>query len=47
MCGRFVSATPPDELARYFGADAAPEDEAVKVAVKAKVKELTAAFPIY
>ncbi len=22
MCGRFVSATPPDELARYFGADA-------------------------
>jgi serine hydroxymethyltransferase (EC 2.1.2.1) len=26
---------------------AAPEDEAVKVAVKAKVKELTAAFPIY
>ncbi len=26
---------------------AAPEDEAVKVAVKAKVKDLTAAFPIY
>ncbi|MGI9613497.1 MAG: SOS response-associated peptidase [Acidimicrobiales bacterium] len=21
MCGRFVSASPPDELARYFGAD--------------------------
>ncbi len=21
MCGRFVSATPPDELARYFGAE--------------------------
>jgi putative SOS response-associated peptidase YedK len=25
MCGRFVSATPPDELARYFGAEASPE----------------------
>ena len=20
MCGRFVAATPPDQLARYFGA---------------------------
>lgn len=25
MCGRFVSATPPDELARYFGAEAPTE----------------------
>ncbi|MEE9414628.1 MAG: SOS response-associated peptidase, partial [Acidimicrobiales bacterium] len=25
MCGRFVSATPPDELARYFGAEAPAE----------------------
>jgi len=25
MCGRFVSATPPDELARYFGARCAAE----------------------
>jgi putative SOS response-associated peptidase YedK len=28
MCGRFVSASPPDELARYFGAEnASPELE--------------------
>ncbi|MGI9646326.1 MAG: SOS response-associated peptidase [Ilumatobacteraceae bacterium] len=26
MCGRFVSSTPPDQLAKYFGA-AAPADE--------------------
>ena len=26
MCGRFVSATPPDEIAKYFGADAVTED---------------------
>src|SRR5260221_8985143 len=26
MCGRFVSASPPDEIARYFDA-AAPPDE--------------------
>ena len=26
MCGRYASATPPDELARYFGAEA-PEPE--------------------
>lgn len=29
MCGRYVSATPPDQLARYFGAESAvdpPED---------------------
>lgn len=25
MCGRFVSTSPPDELAAYFGATAAPE----------------------
>lgn len=25
MCGRFVSASPPDELARYFDAEAVPE----------------------
>lgn len=25
MCGRFVSASPPDELARYFGAEAADQ----------------------
>jgi putative SOS response-associated peptidase YedK len=25
MCGRFVSATPPDELARYFGAEPVAE----------------------
>ncbi|HEX9260145.1 MAG TPA: SOS response-associated peptidase, partial [Acidimicrobiales bacterium] len=25
MCGRFVSATPPDQLAAYFGADVGPE----------------------
>jgi len=27
MCGRYVSATPPDELARYFGADPPPLEE--------------------
>ena len=26
MCGRYVSATPPDELANYFGAAAPPPD---------------------
>lgn len=25
MCGRFVSASPPDEIARYFDAEAPPE----------------------
>jgi putative SOS response-associated peptidase YedK len=25
MCGRFVSSSPPDELARYFDVDAVPE----------------------
>jgi putative SOS response-associated peptidase YedK len=25
MCGRFVSASPPDEIARYFDAEGAPE----------------------
>lgn len=29
MCGRFVSATPPDQLARYFGADL-PEETALE-----------------
>lgn len=24
MCGRFVTASPPEEIARYFGADVAP-----------------------
>lgn len=28
MCGRFVSASPPDELARYFGADQVGESVA-------------------
>ena len=28
MCGRYVSATPPDELARYFGAQA-PEPDVI------------------
>ncbi len=28
MCGRFVSASPPDELARYFGAE--PADHALE-----------------
>ncbi len=26
MCGRYVSATPPDELAKYFGATAPRAD---------------------
>jgi len=26
MCGRYVAATPPDELAKYFGAAAPPPD---------------------
>ncbi|MYB27644.1 MAG: SOS response-associated peptidase, partial [Acidimicrobiaceae bacterium] len=26
MCGRYVSATPPDEVAKYFGATAPPPD---------------------
>jgi putative SOS response-associated peptidase YedK len=26
MCGRFVSSTPPDQLARYFGAEAPPAE---------------------
>jgi putative SOS response-associated peptidase YedK len=26
MCGRFVSSTPPDQLAKYFGAESAPEE---------------------
>ncbi len=25
MCGRFVSASPPDEIAKYFGVDGGPE----------------------
>ena len=27
MCGRFVSATPPDQLAKYFGAEAPPAEQ--------------------
>ncbi len=27
MCGRFVSSTPPDQLARYFGAEAPPPEQ--------------------
>ena len=27
MCGRFVSSTPPDQLAKYFGAQAPPAEE--------------------
>ena len=30
MCGRYVSATPPDELARYFGAQAPEPDRALE-----------------
>ena len=30
MCGRYVSATPPDETARYFGAQAPEPDEALE-----------------
>ena len=30
MCGRYVSATPPDELARYFGAQAPAPDQALE-----------------
>ena len=29
MCGRYVSATPPDELAKYFGATPPPADLAL------------------
>ena len=29
MCGRYVSATPPDELAKYFGALAPPPEHAL------------------
>ncbi len=29
MCGRYVSATPPDELAQYFGAMAPPSEHAL------------------
>ena len=29
MCGRYVSATPPDELAKYFGAAAPPPEHAL------------------
>ena len=34
MCGRYVSATPPDQLAQYFGAESLvePADEAEKEA---------------
>jgi putative SOS response-associated peptidase YedK len=30
MCGRYVSATPPDELARYFGAAPADREELIE-----------------
>ena len=30
MCGRYVSATPPDELARYFGAQAPEPDRTLE-----------------
>ena len=30
MCGRYVSATPPDELARYFGAQAPEPDRGLE-----------------
>ena len=29
MCGRYVSATPPDEMAKYFGAAAPPSEHAL------------------
>lgn len=39
MCGRFVAASPPDELANYFGTPAAEEhlDESFNVAPTSKV----------
>ena len=30
MCGRFVSSTPPDQLAKYFGAQAPNDEELVE-----------------
>jgi putative SOS response-associated peptidase YedK len=30
MCGRFVSSTPPDQLARYFGAEPPPAERLVE-----------------
>lgn len=53
MCGRFVAASPPDELARYFGAappqvtldasyNVAPTDQAYAVRAKDGHRDLTA-----
>ena len=54
MCGRFVSAAPPDELARYFGAESdeaggleanfnvAPTNEVYVVRARDAVRQLSA-----
>ncbi len=54
MCGRFVSASPPDELARYFGAElddqggleanfnVAPTNEVYAVRAREQVRQLSA-----
>jgi putative SOS response-associated peptidase YedK len=37
MCGRFVSASPPDEIAKYFGAETLAEPEKEKLDVSFNV----------
>jgi len=45
MCGRFVSATPPDQLAKYFGAEAPSEERLL--AVNHNVAPTQAIYTVY